>query len=148
MTSRKTIYVAAPLFSAAERAFNEKVAIGLAPYAEVFLPQRDGLVLADVIKAGVDLDEAAAAVFECDVKAVAACDVLLIVLDGRAIDEGAVFELGLAYAQKKTCVGLQTDPRRLFAFGNNPMVSGALERIVGDLDELIAWAKAWSGQSV
>lgn len=147
MTGKKKIYIAGPLFSAGERAFNEKVALALAPYAEVFLPQRDGLVLADVIQAGIELDEAAAAVFECDINAVTACDVLLIVLDGRAVDEGAVFELGLAYAQKKICVGLQTDPRRLFAFGNNPMLTGALQRIVSDMDELVAWAKDWSGEA-
>lgn len=140
----KTLYVAAPLFSAAERAFNEKLKAALTPVLNVFLPQQDGMLIVDLLRTGASFDEAARAVFACDVNAVSKSDGLLIVLDGRAVDEGAAFELGLAYALKKTCVALQTDPRRLFAIGNSPMMTGAVSAVLTDLDELITWARQWS----
>jgi hypothetical protein len=69
---------------------------------------------------------------------------LIIVLDGRAVDEGAAFELGYAYALGKPCYGLKTGPRQLLAIGNNPMIDGPLEYIFQSVDELVNWAKAVS----
>ena len=94
-------------------------------------------MLSDLLARDVAAHDAVTAVFQCDVDAVRACEGLLIVLDGRAIDEGAAFELGVAFSANKTCEGLQTDPRRLFAIGNNPMLTGALSLVATDLDALI-----------
>lgn len=138
--SKKLIYVAAPLFSQAELAFNVRVKASLAAHLNVFLPQEDGHLLADLLRESVPIDVAVQAIFGCDVEAVRNCDALLIVLDGRAVDEGAVFELGLAFGLGKTCVGLQTDPRRLFEVGNNPMLTGSLAKLFHSLDGLEAWA--------
>ena len=55
-----------------------------------------------------------------------------------AVDEAA-FELGYASAMRKTCIGLQTDVRRLLPIGNNPMLTGALIRIFDDVGHLCAW---------
>jgi hypothetical protein len=68
-------------------------------------------------------------------------DALLLILDGRTVDEGAAFELGIAYWRGKRCVGLQTDPRRLLPMGNNPMIACALERVFLDSASVILWAK-------
>jgi len=65
------------------------------------------------------------------------CDLLVIVLDGRSVDEGAAFELGYAYAIGKPCYGLQTDPRRLLPFGNNPMLQHALKAVVSNVRDLM-----------
>jgi nucleoside 2-deoxyribosyltransferase len=70
--------------------------------------------------------------------------VLLIVLDGRTVNEGASFELGVAYALEKTCLGLQTDPRRLLPIGNNPMIDAALSQVFASIHELICWASRWT----
>ena len=67
-------------------------------------------------------------------------------LDGRTIDEGAVFELGVAYSSGKCCVGIQTDPRRLLPLGNNPMVECALDRVFFDTSEMSVWAKEFATQ--
>jgi nucleoside 2-deoxyribosyltransferase len=102
------------------------------------------LLLADVAKTSDDLEPlqgAARRIFETDLAAIAAAQLFLIILDGRSVDEGAAFELGYAFAPKKHCVGLQTDPRRLLPYGNNPMVSGALERVFTSLDELADWIR-------
>src|SRR5262245_47713244 len=116
------LYFAAPLFSDSERQFNEDVTARLERFFDVFLPQRDGGLIMDMISEGIQPAVAARRVFDVDVGAIKSCDAVLIVLDGRAIDEGAAFELGYAFALGKECFGLQTDVRRLLSTGNNPMI--------------------------
>lgn len=137
---RKRIYLAAPLFSEAELHFNTQVKEILDPYFDVYLPQQDGGLMVDMIKQGIHPDSAAKIVFQSDIKAIQQCDVLLIVLDGRSVDEGAAFELGYASALGKTCIGLQTDVRKLLPYGNNPMLNSALRFILKSIDELSVWA--------
>jgi nucleoside 2-deoxyribosyltransferase len=87
-------------------------------------------------------------VFEEDDRMIRQCDILLIVLDGRTVDEGAAFELGLAYGLGKDCYGIQTDVRRLLPYGNNPMIRYPLTEVFGSLAALEAWAqKAGSRRS-
>lgn len=85
---------------------------------------------------------AAREVFKIDTAAIDSCDLLLIILDGRTIDEGAAFELGYAHAKGKRCFGLQTDVRRLLSFGNNPMIECSCEIIFDSLELMIGWLEA------
>jgi hypothetical protein len=62
----------------------------------------------------------------------------------RSIDEGACFELGYAFALGKTCVGLKTDSRTLFPFGDNPMIEAALRHIFRDEADLFTWLAGYS----
>ena len=145
---RPKAYLAGPLFSDAERSFNELVTDKLADSVDVYLPQRDGGLMSDMVRDGVTPHVAACRVFRWDMDAIHDCDVLIAILDGRAIDEGVAFELGIAFAHSKRCVGLQTDSRRLAAWGNNPMITGALEAVFASIDELVNWlssevAEAW-----
>lgn len=135
------LYLAAPLFSEAERNFNLQLRDALARYFDVFLPQDDGALLIDLIRSGLSEASARATVFRNDTSAIRASDMLLIVLDGRAVDEGAAFECGYAFALGKPCFGLQTDPRRLLPIGNNPMLSEALRATFATIAELVAWSK-------
>lgn len=137
---RPQLYFAAPLFSAAERAFNARLERLLDPYFRVYLPQRDGGLVADMAS-HMSADEAKRRVFSMDVHAIEACDVLLAVLDGRSIDEGVCWELGYAWGLGKSCFGLQTDPRRLLPHGNNPMIDGGLITIFHSEAALLDWAK-------
>lgn len=137
-----TLYFAAPLFSAAELSFNLSIARRLDQHFDVYLPQRDGGLLVDLVSRGVGVAAAYQSVFDRDVEALRASDIVLIVLDGRAVDEGAAFELGFAAALKKTCVGLQTDPRRLVPLGNNPMIQCALQAVFADVDSLMSWVES------
>jgi nucleoside 2-deoxyribosyltransferase len=130
------VYLAAPLFSDAERRFNVELCAALEIQAHVFLPQRDGLLLRDLIRSGVPTLEARRLIFDVDVSAIRESDVLVAVLDGRTIDEGVAFEIGVAYALQKRCLGLKTDDRMLLPSGDNPMVLGACEQICGSIDEL------------
>ncbi|MGY3371427.1 nucleoside 2-deoxyribosyltransferase [Bradyrhizobium sp. GM2.4] len=103
------------------------------------LPQEDGGILLDLVRDGTPVEQAKSQIFHLDIEAIGACDVLVIVLDGRTVDEGAAFELGYAFAAGKVCVGLKTDPRMLLPIGDNPMIEVALRKIFHDEDELVDW---------
>ena len=144
MTDRAKLYLAAPLFSLAERTDNEKICRVLERWCDVFLPQRDGELIPHLIQRGISKDDAYRVVFDRDVAAIRACDALIVNLDGRSVDEGASFELGLAYALGKLCVGYRTDVRVLLPWGLNPMIAVPLSRIFGCVEELEHWAKMLS----
>ncbi len=143
---RPLIYLAAPLFSKAELSFNLELTELLEKYLDVYLPQRDGGKVVDLVTRGVPVKDAYKSIFDRDLEALRNSHALLIVLDGRTIDEGAVFELGVAYSAGKCCVGIQTDPRRLLPLGNNPMVECALDRVFLDTPEMNVWAKEFASQ--
>jgi nucleoside 2-deoxyribosyltransferase len=143
---RLKAYFAAPLFNDRERQFNEFVADRLSDYVDIFLPQRDGSLIVDMIEAGVSHTVAELRVFEQDRKAMAASDLLIAVLDGGHIDEGVAFEIGFMCALGRPCIGLQTDVRRALPFGNNPMIAQGLADILADVDSLVAWAANFAKQ--
>ena len=134
------LYLAGPLFSEAELAFNREIRDLLKESFDVYLPQEDGGLMVDMIKNGMSFVEAQHLVFLSDIGAIRRADYLLIILDGRSVDEGASFELGFAHALGKKCIGYQSDPRRLLPVGNNPMVECALETILTSRSELLMWA--------
>lgn len=138
--TRPKLYLSAPLFSVAERSFNETLERRLSARFQVFLPQRDNHLFVDLVASGLSVESSLAKIFKGDISAIRSADVVLLVLDGRSVDEGASFELGVAYTLGKTCVGLQTDPRRLLPLGNNPMLEGALSVIFHSVDDLMKWA--------
>jgi len=138
---RQRVYLAAPLFSEAERTFNVRVTELLEEFVDVYLPQRDGGLMSNMVAQGVSSAIAARRVFCRDMDAIRQADYVIAILDGRAIDEGVAFELGAAFYQAKRCVGLQTDSRRLAAWGNNPMITGALETVFVSVDDLMNWVR-------
>lgn len=135
---RPRLYLAAPLFNVSERRFNLELCAALESHANVFLPQRDGLLLRDMIAQGIEPAAARRLVFDVDVGAIRECDVLLAVLDGRTIDEGVAFELGVAFALQKACLALKTDDRVLVASGDNPMIGEACRHTYRTIEALCA----------
>jgi nucleoside 2-deoxyribosyltransferase len=140
MGKRAMIYLAGPLFSAIERAENDRLCRVLERWCDVFLPQRDGELIPDLVRHGLDHVEAYRVVFDRDMSALKACDAVVINLDGRVVDEGAAFELGIAYALRKRCVGYRTDIRVLLPWGLNPMIKVPLAEIFNEVEALEAWA--------
>ena len=143
---RPLVYFAAPLFSEAELSYNLLLTSILERHVDVYLPQRDGGKLVDLVAKGVDIEAAYKSIFERDVQALKDADVLFLLMDGRSIDEGAAFELGYAAALKKSCVGLQTDPRRLLPLGNNPMIQVPLKLVFRNIDEVAKWVEKFPSQ--
>ena len=141
-TARRRVYLAGPLFSDAERTFNALVAQGLQQWVDVYLPQRDGGLMSEMVKEGVESGIAACRVFRRDMDAIRQADYVIAILDGRVIDEGVAFELGVAFSHEKRCVGLQTDSRRLASWGNNPMITGAVEIVFHSVNDLLSWIRS------
>jgi nucleoside 2-deoxyribosyltransferase len=139
--ARPMIYMAGPLFNEAERSYNVYLKHLLCEYCDVYLPQEDGLLITDLLASGMSVEQASSAVFKNDINAIHRCNLLVMLLDGRVVDEGAAVELGYAYCLGKTCVSLQTDFRRLAPFGNNPMVTGAISQSFTRAEDLISWVK-------
>jgi nucleoside 2-deoxyribosyltransferase len=136
---RRRAYLAAPLFNDRERRFNEELAKKLEGLCDLFLPQRDGLLLAELLRDGVPLEAAETRIFERDRSALLECDLLIAVLDGAHIDEGVAFELGFAHARGVDCIALQSDVRRALPSGNNPMIAKSLGAIFNSVDDLLRY---------
>lgn len=131
------VYLAAPLFNDMERSFNQRLAELLAPLAEVFLPQRDGKLVTELVACGMPETAARQLVYEADINAIRRSDCLVAILDGRTVDEGVAFEIGFARALDKLCIGLKTDDRQLLASGDNPMITAGCHEVVGNILELV-----------
>lgn len=139
------LYFAGPLFSQAERDFNQRLTdkIEALGYG-VFLPQRDGVERDRPPYDAMTPDERRAVLFQLDKDMILACDVFLFILDGRVPDEGACVELGIAYGQKelrqphKRLIGLQTDVRAAFLGAKlNPMIRVPLEYVADSAESLL-----------
>lgn len=139
------IYFAGPLFSEAEKQFNDSLTHQLESLGfQVFLPQRDGAERDKKKYMKMEPEERRKAIFEKDRDEILDADIFLFILDGRVPDEGACVELGIAYAQKylsnekKILMGLHTDNRAAFIGSKlNPMLKIPLDHIASSRDELM-----------
>lgn len=96
-----TIYLAGPLFTLAEQSFNAELARFLEGEGfAVWLPQEHE-----------PRNKTAKAIFEMDVEALAAADMVVACMDGPDPDSGTAWECGYAYAKGKPIVCYRTDFR-------------------------------------
>lgn len=96
------IYLAGPLFTQAERAWNVTVAEGLrAAGLGVFLPQAEE-----------PAEPTPTALYENNLRGLRAADVVVAVLDGPDPDSGTAWECGYAAGIGKPVVTVRTDFRR------------------------------------
>ena len=113
------VYLAAPLFSDAERRFNATIAALLkAQFFRVHLPQEIG-----DCSANRDEDHHAM-IFQRNIRALAESDIVVAVIDGADADSGTAWEMGYAFASGKRVIALRTDFRRV---GDNERVNLMLE---------------------
>ena len=99
------LYLAAPLFSEAERAFNLALAETLSAAGhEVYLPQRDTPM--------IDGTTRTTAIFRVNLSALSKADAVVAVCDGPQVDDGTAWEVGYAYGRNIPVYGLRTDARR------------------------------------
>lgn len=103
----RTVYLAAPLFSEAERDFNSKLRDKIKSAGfNVFLPQEDS----NNIKDEKNRQEI---IFNKNVAAIERSDIIVAVIDGTDVDSGTAWEIGYAFARGKPIIGLRTDFRTL-----------------------------------
>jgi len=99
------VFLAAPIFSTAEREFNSKLAEELRRKGyEVFLAQELPLLSSES-------EEDKKNIFFMDIEGLESSDVVVAVLDGSDVDSGVAFELGYAFARGKPIIGVRTDHR-------------------------------------
>jgi nucleoside 2-deoxyribosyltransferase/predicted secreted protein len=131
--ARYQVYLAAPLFSEAERIFNASVARLLRTHLfEVHLPQ----------EAGDDSDmrdvREQKRLFLYNKTALEESDFIVAIIDGADADSGTAWEMGYAFAREKPVIALRTDFRRV---GHHEQVNLMLEqsaKVVGSMDEVLA----------
>ncbi|MCG7864771.1 MAG: nucleoside 2-deoxyribosyltransferase [Candidatus Thiodiazotropha taylori] len=140
-TERLNVYLAAPLFNEQERAFNNHLDKIISAIATVFLPQRDGELLIELLSKGYSPDESKSIIYTKDTLAIERCDILVAVLNGRTIDEGVAFEIGFARALGKLCIGFKNDDRTLLHSGDNPMIELGCQKQCDSEDSLITIIK-------
>jgi nucleoside 2-deoxyribosyltransferase len=133
---RMKLYLAGPLFSLAERRFNEQLAAALRgrmPSLKIVLPQARAKPLLQQPN-GLRL------VFEDCLAMIDECECVLAILDGADADSGTCVELGYAWARKKRVVGVRTDFRISEEQGLNLMVANVCRPLLletsADLDSL------------
>jgi nucleoside 2-deoxyribosyltransferase len=131
------IFLAAPLFSEAERDFNSRVAEALRKQGfEVWLAQEHKFV-----EDHSNMEKKA--IFREDLDAIKKGDLILAVLDGVDVDSGVAFEMGFAYANGKPMVGLKTDHRVFSRVESvNLMLEAPISKLCKTLAEAIEVLKA------
>jgi nucleoside 2-deoxyribosyltransferase len=103
--SRRHIYLAAPLFSDAERAFNLVLRDLLTDHGySVYLPQETGEGEEGAGRDGT--------LFESHIRALDAAGCVIAVCDGADTDSGTAWEIGYAVAKGIPVIALSTDRRR------------------------------------
>ncbi|MFH0968819.1 MAG: nucleoside 2-deoxyribosyltransferase [Methanobacteriota archaeon] len=126
------VYLAGPLFSEGERAWNIRIAEFLRSYAyEVYLPQEVGDTDAG---RGEDVHQE---IFNANYAALNASDLVVAVIDGADADSGTAWEMGYAYAKGIPVIAIRTDFRMV---GTDERVNLMLEKasvIVTDLHDII-----------
>jgi nucleoside 2-deoxyribosyltransferase len=104
--ARYRIYLAAPLFSEAEQAYNLLLHDLLQEhFFDVYLPQDVGDT------SHTRCRDEHRAIFERHIRALHEADIVVSVIDGADADSGTSWEMGFAYALGKTVVGVRTDFR-------------------------------------
>ena len=132
------VYLAAPLFTPHERELNLKITgmIERMSKYEVFLPQRDGILLGKHTKTSESVAELKRQVFIRDVQAIERSDIVFAVLNGRVVDEGVAFEMGFAFAKGLKCWAYKDDWRQLLETGDNPMLEGSIDKRFNSIEEI------------
>ena len=121
------IYLAAPLFTLAERRLNTDLARELTkalPRTEIILPQ---IRAAEFVTAGkMDFENV---VRDC-IRGIESADALVAILDGADSDSGTSWECGYAYALRKPIVGVRTDLRSSEDGGLNAMLQRTCAQVI------------------
>jgi nucleoside 2-deoxyribosyltransferase len=120
------LYFAGPLFTLAERRFNEELSAEirrLMPTVEIFFPQ----TCDHEFKGCPDF---AARLYRTLIDAVDRCDAMVAILDGPDSDSGTCIELAYARAKGKPAIGVRTDFRDGEIHGLNIMTAGICSAII------------------
>lgn len=113
------IYIAGPLFTLAERRFNQELALAIQELV------KDIVIILPQVETGKmsELPDFVDKAFHFCLQSIDECDAVVGILDGADADSGTCVELGYAYARKKPIIGIRTDFRLSEDRGLNLMVA-------------------------
>ena len=144
----KKVYCAGPLFNQKEREEMADIAEALEKNdLTVFLPHRDGFEFANLYSGFLDIGYSAVdtnsilnkAIFTLDVFQVLDSDGLVLNINGRVPDEGAMVEAGIAWNAGKKVVIYKNDSRTLINGSDNPLLLGLGNfEIISDISKVPA----------
>jgi len=110
-----------------ERRWNEGLCARLERHCEVFLPQRDGGYLGDLMAVVCLGWTASRSVFDRDVEAFAGVDLVVARLSMSRLDPGVLVEIGDCLSLwGNRCIALAESARRIV----NSMIANAVQRLV------------------
>ena len=102
-----SLYLAAPLFTHAERQWNQELATALVNASHnVWLPQEMAGLALKTDKLNLKT------IFSNAINGISAADFIIAIFDGTDPDSGTAFECGYAYALNIPIIGIRTDFRR------------------------------------
>jgi nucleoside 2-deoxyribosyltransferase len=126
------IYLASPLFTEAERAFNLTVASRLQAESHyVYLPQCE--------TPEVDGPGRTTAIFRANLTALGNADAVVAICDGSQVDDGTAWEIGYAYGRNIPIYALRTDTRIVQRADEriNLMILESLNELSPSVDQLL-----------
>jgi nucleoside 2-deoxyribosyltransferase len=127
--SPSQVYLAAPLFSDAERAYNVELRdILTAKGYTVYLPQEAG----EGLEGGQDR-----AIFEGHLKALEGASCVVAVCDGTDTDSGTAWEMGYATAKGVPVIAFSTDRRRPWGGRRVNLMIRESAEVVGTAGEVL-----------
>jgi nucleoside 2-deoxyribosyltransferase len=146
------VYCAGPLFNEPERREMQEIAAQLERAGhETFLPQRDGLelaqlepIIAELAEPQLASDALHRAIFSFDMfKLLSWSEGVVANFNGRVPDEGTVVEAAVAWHSGKALVLYKHDSRAPFAGADNPMLTGLTDgRIVDNYADIVGLLEA------
>lgn len=146
MNTMEKIYCAGPLFNPKEKQEMEEIASVLENNNfRVFLPHRDGFEFSNLTETfkeiGIPDSDAnyflQKAIFTLDVYQVLDSDGLILNINGRVPDEGAMVEAGIAWNAGKRVVIYKNDSRTLLHGNDNPLLLGLSNfRVINDIQSI------------
>jgi nucleoside 2-deoxyribosyltransferase len=120
------IYFAGPLFTLAERRFNQELSAEircLMPTVKIFFPQ-------DCDHQLEGSPDFAQRLYRVLIDAIDCCDAMVAILDGPDSDSGTCVEIAYARAKGKPVIGVRTDFRDGEIHGLNIMTAGICSAII------------------
>ena len=133
--SRSPVYIAAPLFSDAERAYNLLLRDFLTSVGyPVYLPQETG--------EGVSGPERDRTIFESHIEALDRASCVVAICDGADTDSGTAWEMGYAAARGIPVIALSTDRRGAWAGRRVNLMIRESAEVAGTPEEVLAALRA------
>ncbi len=120
------IYLAGPLFTLAERRFNQELASAIQKLV------KDIVIIFPQVETGemAELPDFVDKAFHFCIQSIDECDAVVGILDGADADSGTCVELGYAHARNKPIIGVRTDFRLSEDRGLNLMVSNICVKLI------------------